>query len=102
MTKLFVIKNNEPTPLKIASSLAKKGEDIEITMMRNSIYLADSRGEHSEAIQECIKSGVKIFVLKKDTEKRGLSSYLIDGVKMVDYTQLIDQLFSDKLTVINL
>jgi sulfur relay protein TusB/DsrH len=102
MTKLFVIKNNEPTPLKIASSLAKKGEEVEITMIQNSIYLTDSRGEHSEAIQECIKSGVKIYVLKKDAEKRGLSSNLVEGVKIVDYSQLIDHLFSDKLTVINL
>ena len=102
MAKMFVIKNNEPTPLHIASSLTKKGEEVEITLMLNSIYLADSRGEHSVAIKECIDSGVKMFALKKDTEKRGLTNHLIEGVKIVDYSQLIDQLFSDKPTVINL
>jgi sulfur relay protein TusB/DsrH len=102
MAKLFVIKNNEPTPLCIASSLTKKGEEVEITMMLNSVYLADSRGKHSRAIKECIESGVKIYVLKKDTEKRGLTNKIIEGVNIVDHSQLIDHLFSDRLTVINL
>jgi pyruvate-formate lyase-activating enzyme len=50
----------------------------------------------------CARAGMKISVLKKDTEKRGLTNHIIEGVKIVDYSQLIDQLFSEKITVINL
>lgn len=102
MKKLFVIKDNESTPLRVASSLAKKGVNVAISMMLNSTYLAVPQGEQSAAIHECIESGVRVYILKKDADRRGLTNRLIEGVKLIDHSQLIDLFFSENQTVINL
>ncbi len=43
----------------------------------------------------------KVYALKVDLEKRGLSERMVDGVELVDYDGMVDLLFSD-YTVVNL
>jgi len=43
----------------------------------------------------------KVFALKVDLEKRGLSERMVEGVELVDYDGMVDLLFSD-YTVVNL
>ena len=43
----------------------------------------------------------KVYALKVDLEKRGLSERMVDGIELVDYDGMVDLLFSD-YTVVNL
>lgn len=43
----------------------------------------------------------KVYALKVDLEKRGLSDRMVDGVELVDYEGMVDLLFSD-YSVVNL
>ncbi len=43
----------------------------------------------------------KVYALKLDIEKRGLSDRMVDGIEFVDYDGMVDLLFS-KCTVVNL
>jgi len=43
----------------------------------------------------------KVYALKVDMEKRGLSDRMVDGVELIDYDGMVDLLFSE-YTVVNL
>jgi len=102
MGKLIVLKEKDPAPLEIATSLARNGRKVAVSMMLNGTYLAAETGEHSDAMRRCVTSGVEVYVLEKDAERRGLADRLIEGIKMVDYAGLVDLFFSEEVTVINL
>ena len=102
MKKLFVLKKKDPTPLGIASSLGKKGRDVAVALMLDAVYMAAEKREQAEAVQECVESGVEVYILEKDAERRGLRDRLIQGAKIVDYAGLVDLLFSEETSVINL
>ena len=102
MRKLFVLKKNESAPLRIASSLAKKGQEVAISLMLDATYLASKNGEHSEAMRECVSSGVEVYIFKKDAERRGLGERLVNSANMVDSVGLVDLFFSKESSVINL
>ena len=45
--------------------------------------------------------GRKVYAIKIDLEKRGLSKRMVNGVELVDYDGMVDLLFSD-YKVVNL
>ncbi|MCW3990352.1 MAG: sulfurtransferase complex subunit TusB [Candidatus Bathyarchaeota archaeon] len=102
MKKLFVLKKKDPTPLGIVSSLGKKGRDVAVALMLDAVYLAAEKGEQADAVQECVESGVEVYILEKDAERRGLRDRIIQEAKMVDYAGLVDLLFAEETSVINL
>lgn len=102
MKKLFVLKKKDPTPLGIASSLSKKGRDVAVALMLDAVYMAAEKGDQADAVQECVESGVEVYILEKDAERRGLRDRIIQEARMVDYAGLVDLLFSEETSVINL
>ncbi len=102
MKKLFVLKKKDPTPLGIASSLEKKGRDVAVALMLDAVYMAAGKGEQADAVQECVESGVEVYILEKDAARRGLRDRVIQGARIVDYSGLVDLLFSGETSVINL
>ena len=102
MSKLFVLKKKESAPLRIASSLGKRGRDVAVAMMLDAVYMAAEEGEQSDALRECIESGVQVYLLENDVERRGLRDLIIEDVKIVDYAGLVDLFFSEESSVINL
>lgn len=43
----------------------------------------------------------KVYALKVDMEKRGVSNRMVDGIELLDYDGVVDLLFSE-YTVVNL
>jgi sulfur relay protein TusB/DsrH len=68
----------------------------DIVLMRDAVYFTNIRIESNNNLRDH-----KVYALKQDVEKRGLSERLLDNVKLVDMSEFVDLLFSDK-TVINL
>jgi len=102
MKKIIVLKKKDPTPLGIASSLGKKGRDVAVALMLDAVYMAAEKGGQSDAVRGCVESGVEVYILEKDAERRGLRDRLIQGARIVDYAGLVDLLFSEETSVINL
>ena len=102
MKKLFVLKKRDPTPLGIASSLGEKGRGVAVALMLDAVDMAAEKGEQADALRECVESGVEVYILEKDAERRGLRDRLIQGARTVDYAGLVDLLFSEETSVINL
>jgi len=102
MRKLLVLKEEETDALKWANRLREKGEDVVLILMLDAVYLAKSSGENASVMKEIIEAGVEVFTLRRDAEKRGLIKMLQPGVKLVDYDDLVDIMFSDGQRVLNL
>ncbi len=70
--------------------------------MLDAVYLARNSGEYAPLIKEMIEAGIKVFMLRKDAERRGLIKMLQSEVRLVNYDDLIDLMFSDSQRVLNL
>ena len=102
MGKLLVLKEEETDALKWANRLREKGEDVGLILMLDAVYLAKNSGENASVMKEIIEAGVEVFTLRRDAERRGLIKMLQSVVRLVDYDDLIDLMFSDGQRVLNL
>lgn len=91
MSKLVVLNTHDEKLLERAMKL-----EAEIVLMRDAVYFTNNGIESNNSLRDH-----KVYALKQDVEKRGLSERLFDNVKLVDMSEFVDLLFSDR-TVINL
>ncbi len=101
MRTLIVLKENEYEALGTVESLEKRGGEIAMVMMLDAVYMA-TVAEDNTAVKDMMEKGSKIFLLKRDVERRGLEKRLLPGVELIDYEGLIDILFSEDQRVLNL
>ena len=101
MRTLIVLKENEHEALSTVESLEKRGGEIALVMMLDAVYMA-TVAEDNTAVKDMMEKGSKIFLLKRDVERRGLEKRLLPGVELIDYEGLIDILFSEDQRVLNL
>lgn len=102
MGKLLVLKEKETDPLKWADRLREKGEEIGLILMLDAVYLARNSGENAPVMKRMIEAGVMVFTLRRDAERRGLIKTLQPGVRLLDYDDLVDLMFSDGQRILNL
>jgi len=101
MRTLIVLKENEYEALGTVESLEKRGGEIALIMMLDAVYMA-TVAEENTAVKDMMEKGSKVFLLKRDVERRGLEKRLLPGVELIDYEGLIDILFSEDQRVLNL
>lgn len=101
MRTLIVLKENEYEALGTVESLEKRGGEIAMVMMLDAVYMA-TVAEDNTAVKDMMEKGSKVFLLKRDVERRGLEKRLLPGVELIDYEGLIDILFSEDQRVLNL
>ena len=91
MTKLVVLNTKDDKMLERAVKL-----EAELLLMQDAVLYANKNVESNKKL-----AGLKVYAAKQDAFKRGLSDRLLDNVELVDTSQLVDLLFSEK-QVINL
>jgi sulfur relay protein TusB/DsrH len=101
MRTLIVLKDKDPEPLGTAEILQEKGEDVAIVLMLDAVYMATGI-EKDTPVKGMMENGADFILLKRDVERRGLSTRLLPGVELVDYERLMDILFSEDQRVLNL
>lgn len=101
MRTLIILKDKDPEPLSTAEILREKGEDVGIVLMLDAVYMATGT-EKDIPVKSMMENGVDFILLKRDVERRGLSTRLLPGVELVDYERLMDILFSEDQRVLNL
>ena len=68
--------------------LAKEDSDARVVLIQDGVYLDASF---------VAQSGRKVYALQKDVEKRGLTSRVPAAVELIDYGELVDLMFENKI-----
>jgi sulfur relay protein TusB/DsrH len=89
--KLIVLNTNDRDILDKAMSA-----EADLLLMQDATLLCNNGRKDATRFGER-----KVYALRVDLEKRGLSERLVDGVELIDYGGMVDLLFSD-YTVVNL
>jgi len=71
-----------------ALSLAKEDDGAKVVLIQDGVYL------NPEPLKG---SGVEVYAVKRDVERRGLGSRLPDFVKLIDYPELVDLIVENKV-----
>ncbi|MCW4012266.1 MAG: DsrH/TusB family sulfur relay protein [Candidatus Bathyarchaeota archaeon] len=91
MSKLVVLNTKDEQMLERALKM-----DAELLLMQDAVLFANNRIEANNRL-----AALKVYAVKRDAVKRGLSDRLLDNVELVDTDELVDLLFSGK-SVVNL
>lgn len=84
---LYFVTDSETVAMQFA--LEHKDSEVGICLLQDAVYFG-CKGKGGRPADEAIKRGVKIFAAKKDVELRGLTTCLIDGIKLLGYEEIID------------
>jgi len=79
-----------------------EGLRVSVVLIQDAVYLAVRGNKRSEAVQRAVERGVSFHHLERDVNVRGIRDHLLPGVELVDYDGLVDILFSEDQTVVNL
>jgi len=88
---LYFITDMDPIGIRMALEYKKECKDNEvgICLLQDAVYFA-SKGRKDSNVAEAIKNDIAVYVAKKDVELRGLTKLLQEGVKVLDYNEIID------------
>jgi sulfur relay protein TusB/DsrH len=89
--KLIVLNTNDRDILDKAMSV-----EADLLLMQDATLFCNRGRKDSPEF-----GGRKVYALKVDLEKRGLSDRMVEGVELVDYDGMVDLLFSE-YAVVNL
>jgi sulfur relay protein TusB/DsrH len=91
VSKLVVLNTKDEKMLERALKM-----DSELLLMQDAVLFTNNRIEANNRL-----AIHKVYAVKQDAVKRGLSDRLLDNVELVDTAELVDLLFSGK-SVVNL
>ncbi len=68
--------------------IAEQDKNAEIVLIQDGVYLD---------VKEIENSGNKVYAVKADVEKRGYNELLSKNIELIDYGQLVDLIFANKV-----
>lgn len=86
---LYFISEKCECGVKLA--LDDQSAEKSICLIQDGVYLA-CKG--SEEIPKVLSRGIKVFVIEKDVKLRGIEKLLVQGVKILSYSELVDMIFN--------
>ena len=75
---LHMMKNQQA--IQQALPYLQHGDDL--ILLEDSVYCANPQHEYYPQLLQC---GVQVYVLQEDIHARGLQSFMVEGVEIVDY-----------------
>ncbi|MBS7269777.1 MAG: sulfurtransferase complex subunit TusB [Candidatus Freyarchaeota archaeon] len=101
MKTLIFLNRLDFDSLLIVEKLREKGEDVDVILMQDAVYLAlENQGRTN--LKRAMEKGINFYVLERDVEIRGIKTHLVPKLELIDYERLVDLLFSDNQRLINL
>jgi sulfur relay protein TusB/DsrH len=88
--------------LQLAEKMKEERSEVDVILIQDAVYMALKSSDQSEKIKNIMDKGVKLHILRGDVERRGTIDHLLANVELIDYDRLIDLLFKDDQTVINI
>lgn len=68
--------------------IAEQDKESEIVLIHDGIYMDIKRLEDS---------GIKIYAVKDDVDKRGYNERLSGGIELIDYGRLVDLILANRV-----
>jgi sulfur relay protein TusB/DsrH len=72
---------------KNGMNLAQKDKNAVLVLIQNGVYI-DTEG---------VRENIKIYAIRADVEKRGLSQKIGSRVELIDYDKLVDLIVENKI-----
>jgi len=97
MTKiLYFITDMDPLGVELALKQKEMGKSMEvgICLLQDAVYFGCHGRKGIGTVTEAIKHGIQVFAAKKDVELRGLTKLLNKEIRILDYAEVIDLIFS--------
>ena len=87
---LYFITDMDPIGIRLAleCKATHKGNDVGICLLQDAVYFA-SKGKDGN-VAEVMKNGILVNAAKRDVELRGLTKLLREGIKVLNYSEIID------------
>ncbi len=101
MRTLLFLNKFDPTFVPIALNMKAINQEVCAVLSQDAVYMALKNNETSPDISQAIKAGIRIYLLSKDVQKRGIIEKLANGLNLIDYDQLVDLLAQENQKVIN-
>ncbi|MGQ9551212.1 MAG: DsrH/TusB family sulfur metabolism protein [Candidatus Bathycorpusculaceae bacterium] len=89
---LYFVTDMDPTGVQLA--LEHKDSDVGICLLQDAVYYGCKGRNRDGSVTEAIKSGIPVYAAKRDVELRGLTKLLHEEIKVLDYSEIIDLIFS--------
>jgi sulfur relay protein TusB/DsrH len=102
MRTLIFINKFDPTFLPIALNMRAKNQEVSAVLSQDAVYITLRNSETASDLSQATKAGVRIYLLSKDVQKRGINEKLANDLNLIDYDQLVDLLAQEDQKVINL
>lgn len=71
-----------------ALGLVQQDPDAEVVLLQDGVYLSG---------RASLGKAKRVYAVKRDVERRGLADTLGAGVRSIDYPELVDILFANKV-----
>jgi sulfur relay protein TusB/DsrH len=78
----------DPTGIRL--SLEHKDNEVGICLLQDAVYYGCKGRNRDRSVTDAIKSGIPVYVNKRDIELRGLTKLLHEEIKVLDYSEIID------------
>ena len=84
---------------EIIDALKTGGNDIGLLLIQDGVFMADRGCPESK---ELLTLSFPFYACKKHVEERGISERLIDGMKLVDYPEIVNIIMEEYDKIISL
>jgi len=71
-----------------ALGLLKQDADAEVVLIQDGVYLGNGAS---------LGEAKRVYAVKRDVERRGLREFVGKSVQIIDYPELVDILFANKV-----
>lgn len=85
MTNLYLI--DRPFA-ESALGLLKQDADAEVVLIQDGVYLGNGAS---------LGKAKRVYAVRRDVERRGLGQFIGKNVRLIDYPELVDVLFANKV-----
>ncbi len=102
MKTVLFLNKFDPTFVPLALKMQAKNEGVCAILGQDAVYLALKNSKAAPDISEAAGAGIKIYLLSKDVQKRGITEKIAANLELIDYDQLVDLLAEENQKVINL
>jgi sulfur relay protein TusB/DsrH len=84
----FTLGEDQVSIVRLASQLAKKGEEVSFLHIQEACKATTSAGYSSKLLE----AGIRVYALKADVEAQKLTKKMQPDVELVDYKQWVSLL----------
>ena len=84
---LYFVTEKDSTSINLA--LDHKNVNVGICLLQDAVYLG-VQCQKDGKFNDAVKRGIPIYAAKNDVKLRGLENLINSGIKLLDYSEIVD------------